>query len=107
MSGFDNVENVDETGIVAGADEMDVHTAEVFVLGYEVDDGLPVYVQGVFGEAGIWGELCAIDSESVEFEFQEVSSPSQWTFGVRGPAVRWRRRSAVQRSQSRVSARAR
>ena len=107
MSGFDDVEDVDESGVVAGVDEVEVDAAEVFVLGDEVDDGLAVYVQGVVGEAGLGGELGVMDSESVEFEFQETSSPSQWTVGARGAAVRWSRWSAVQRSQARVSARAR
>ena len=81
--------------------------SEVLVLGDQVYDGLPVYVQGVIGEVGLGGELRVIDSESVDFEFQDISSPSQWTAGEREEEVRWSRWSAVQRSQPRVSARAR
>ena len=107
VPGLHNVQNVDEADVFSGANQMDLYLAEMAIFRHHVDDCLTVDIQRSAREAGLGGELDVIDFEGVEFEFQDTTSPSQCMFGARGPATRWNLWSAVQSSQSRVTARAR
>lgn len=72
------------SGPDAGADQMDVQIPEFAVFQHEVCDCLPVNFEGWGQTGGSGGKLYVIHGEGVEVEFQEASSPSQWTFGARG-----------------------
>ena len=89
MSGLYDVKDVDQAYVIARMHQMDIHAPEVSVLVDHIDDCLAVYVKGAARKTGLGGELRLFDTKSVKFELQDTSSPSQWIFGARVPAVRW------------------